>query len=655
MKNKKEEMKMIEKLKEYFKDFRFEYKDSKNKFYFINKYKILFSASFAIFGFVFGVIGFLFEGNHLLSSITNTMALFALNTPDSYAKSNIFLLLSTLFIASAIFSAALFTFFQEFVNRYIAKKIIKNNHIAVFGLGEINRAFLNSDFKDNQVVIIEENSKNTFIDEFRQEGFGVIIGDVLSSKQLELLNYETMDHAIIALGDDRINIELAIKIIEAIKRLGVESPTRLVVHIQNNELKEIFHQEFVLPSTENKLKIDIKTFSFYEECSKDLFDNKNIIPIEYIKTNNEFKSVILGDGKLASSMIKDILLLSNFPNKNKHTISLISKKAKDFYEQIKLQTFYDENKFPSVKFEIIEKDYKKISFYTQKIFLDKDLVNIFVCYDDEEINLNLSLELNNKIFLRNSSLKTQVYFAMFKEYSLSKEINSNDKFFGRFFTFGNQENIFSKDKLIDDDNYKIAKMIHNGYGDEFKKDVLTSLENLNQKWFNSTKFSDKLSNIAQSKHINVKLQALGLKKVKLKGEENDVNKLLESNRKTFDEVMIPLLKEVDLDHEKIKIASLELDKFWSDKEYEVLYMPNKYETLFEKLVEMEHERWNAYHYLNGWDYSQNKDKSLKLHDCLKSLHAFEEKHLQITVLYDIYSILYIPNYLASAGWKICKI
>ena len=50
-----------------------------------------------------------------------------------------------------------------------------------------------------------------------------------------------------------------------------------------------------------------------------------------------------------------------------------------------------------------------------------------------------------------------------------------------------------------------------------------------------------------------------------------------------------------------------------------------------------------------------KDKVKKSHPCLKPIYEFKELNLQITILYDIYSILYIPNYLASAGWEIEKI
>ncbi|TLP35497.1 NAD-binding protein [Arcobacter arenosus] len=660
---------MIKKIKEYLEEFKINYEESKSIFYFLNKYKILLGGVSAFLGFIFGVIGFLYEGKHLLESMTNTFALFALNTPDSYDETNIFLLLSTIFICITLFSAALFAFFQEFINRFIAKRIIAKNHIAVFGLGEINRAFLNSILNDDKTkdskesknsdlmtVIIDSDSTNSYIDEYRQQGFGVIVGDALSSTQLELLNYETMDYALIALGNDRINIELAIKIINKIKDEQINTPTRLIVHISNNELREIFHQEFILPVQDDKIQIDIKTFSFYDECSKDLFENNNLMQSEYLSTNDSFKSVVLGNGNLALSIIKDILLLSNFPNKNKHVITLIDQNSKEFFENIKLETYYDQKKFPTVEFEIIESNWKSPNFYKENIFTDKDLLNIYICYDDEENNVNLAMELKNRIYTKFTSSKTKIHFGIFSEYQLSHLINENKNTFERFFTFGNFNDIFSKEKLLDEEDYIIAKMIHHGYGDIFDENkLLLDKSELDKKWFNNTKFSDKLSNIAQAKHLNTKLQILGLKKEKIDEKELSKVKLLELNKKEFYSIIEPVLKESNISINRLKVASQELPKFWDNKNYEVIYMPTEFKTLFEKLIEIEHERWNSYHYLNGWEYDEIKNKNIKVHDCLKLLNEFKEKHLQITVLYDIYSILYIPNYLASAGFKIKKL
>ena len=44
----------------------------------------------------------------------------------------------------------------------------------------------------------------------------------------------------------------------------------------------------------------------------------------------------------------------------------------------------------------------------------------------------------------------------------------------------------------------------------------------------------------------------------------------------------------------------------------------------EKLARCEHNRWNAFHYLNGWKYSEKEDKIIKLHDCLVPYDSLNE-------------------------------
>lgn len=217
--------------------------------------------------------------------------------------------------------------------------------------------------------------------------------------------------------------------------------------------------------------------------------------------------------------------------------------------------------------------------------------------------------------------------------------------------------------MIDEKNYSIAKLIHNGYGDEFKRENLSLIESdLNTKWFKIDKYSDRLSNIAQTKHLNIKLQALGLTKEK---SSDCKQTILNNNIKIFDEVLDKLLQD---DYKKIKVsslkefyekihkASLEFNNFYKNprESYKVIYFPKEFQTIFEKLIESEHERWNAYHYINGWEYidAEKKDKDKKLHHCLKQISKFDKDYLKMTFLYDVYSILYIPNYLANAGFEI---
>lgn len=648
-------LKALNSLKNYFgksKEIKFktifkEFKNSKNKIYVLEKYKSYILPRFLLLGFVFAFIGFfIIDRHHILDSFTSSLQMLAFNLPSDYNSYNILFPISSILIAFVLFYAAITTFFSQAINNIILSNIRKQNHMVIFGLKDINRSFLNSnDYLGQTIIIDTQNEQN--LDLYKSKGYAVVNQDLINVK-LNPKHYSNMNRAIIALGDDKTNIDFTIKLINALATLENPISKRVIIHIVNDEMKEVFNQKVLDFETLSRAKIDIKTFSYFEECSNDLLEKYSFIDNEKIKEDKIIKSVILGDGDLATKIIKDILILSNLPKKNLHKIYILDRFANEFFEKLKLKTFYTREKFPSVEIILINKSFKRLEYFKEGILQDRELDNVYVIYDDENINLNLAIELNDKVFIKKNKLP-KLYLALYNNYHFLKD----GKFLENFIVFGREEEILSKERILDEKNYKIAKLVHNGYGDEFKRDNLVLDESsLDKKWFNTKNFSDKLSSIAQAKHLNIKLQALGLKKVP--SNENK-EELLKENIKIFDEMMIPLLKQADTSYEDIHKASLELEKVWSGESYEVKYLPKDYKTLFEQLIESEHERWNAYHFVNGWDFSDKKDKFAKLHNCLKPISEFKEKDLQITILYDIYATLYIPNYLASAGYKLEKI
>jgi hypothetical protein len=50
--------------------------------------------------------------------------------------------------------------------------------------------------------------------------------------------------------------------------------------------------------------------------------------------------------------------------------------------------------------------------------------------------------------------------------------------------------------------------------------------------------------------------------------------------------------------------------------------------------------------------AERTDKPTRRHACLVPLAEFDDEARRLTLLYDVYAILYIPNYLASSGYSI---
>ncbi|MCL1046851.1 hypothetical protein L2737_16200 [Shewanella electrodiphila] len=559
---------------------------------------------------------------------------------------------------------AILIYFKDSVNQRIVKAILQKEHITVFGLGEFNSALLNNEMAANSsaYVIFEKNKQNDKLDLFKKFGMGVVEGDVFNDKKLEILNFVTMQSGVIALGNDRLNVELATLIIEQYKQDKRSTPLKLVVHIINQDLNALFHQNFINPNNaENEtLQLDIQTFSFYEEAAE-AFLKGNFIDgegREIIDSDDDYNIVVAGDGELALNIIYLTAKLAHLPNENKLTIHLVDNQASAFKERVI-------KRYPGIlnvlALEAVNCNCHTLSYFQNDDLWFKDnLTHVVVCYDDEGLNLSITADLFNKTYLAKATdgeLTTRISFASFNNYNMSKIIDADKGSFKQFFTFADVKNICTRENVLDEQHELIAKLVNHQYAEEYLPTAQynlsdpSTLEAINNKWYNTLKLSDKLSNKAQSLHIDMKLKALGLQKVE---SDKTANDLLTLNLALFHGTLKSDRELLGLSDEFIQVYSLELPKLWEEgrEPIKIRYFPNEYSCMLEKLIRSEHNRWNAFHYLNGWQYNEIKSKPKKQHNCLMPLSDFLKLEHQLTVIYDLYAILYIPNYLANAGYEI---
>ncbi len=553
---------------------------------------------------------------------------------------------------------AILLYFKDTVNMQIVKKISQHKHVALFGLGAFGSALLEDEVQkeNSSSYIIFENSINKDkVEYFRSSGVGIVKGDAFDTQHLDILNFETMEYAVIALGNDRLNIELATTLIDNYK--DITTPIKLAVHIINQDLNTLFHQNII----SNKADlVDIQTFSFYEEVAESFFE-QNFIDgrsRDIMESKNDYHVVVVGHGELALNIIYQAVKIAHLPNENKLTIHIVDKEAESFKKRvIKRYTGILE----VVSLEAVSLDDETIEYFKQKeLWYKTDLTHVIVCYDEEERNIKIATDLFNKTYLASAvdgTLTTQINCAIFNAYKMSSKIDNDKDSFKQFFTFGDVKTICTKENLIDEKHDLLAKLVHNTYADEYEPSALYDLtdkkvsDSIHNKWYNSLKLNKKLSSKAQSKHMCMKLKALGLTKVR---SDQAPKELLQLNKEIFEESLKADRDALNLSDEFLKEYSKELPKLW-EKDLEpidIKYFPKTYSTMLEKLTRAEHNRWNAFHYLNGWRYNEVKSDQKKEHDCLMPLYEFKKPELQLTVLYDIYSILYIPNYLANAGYAI---
>jgi len=781
----------------------------KNIGYLIIKHKNIISVILAIISLTLGTIGFIRNSNGFWLSVINSLKLFGLDFPTKSENLNWCIDTAIILVIITLTFTIALIFIKDGMERFQIYISFRNDHIAVFGLGEASVSFLRSYSKGHRkerIVIIESNPNNKKLDEYRNLGYAVLVGDSLSESILQRLNFDKMKYALIAMGSDGLNIELAKSIIKKYKVKEVKTSIKLIVHILNPDLETLFIQnlEDINPDRhksylklkskkeetneeeKSKFKIDIKTFSFFNEAAETLFEEHAIDgdSSKYMLSGETFKSILIGNGELIKSVIYQIALLSHLPEENTHKVYIVDKCATDSMMQIYKRLHYSKSKFPKLNIEAIDIDKDSNEYFTNSIWSEKNIVNVIIAYEDEADNLNLAIELFNRTFkskaIENNGKIPKIIFAIYNQLFLSEIINSNKEAFKHFYTFGNSEKVLSYTSLIEEEKDMLAQLIHSGYDGAYKPDKLNSSNmHILAKWYDTTEYADRLSNIAQAKHIDMKLKAMGFKKryvfektndslsvsfigkktkledelmseelfrsyvpannynssentsmekkiryysLRKKATKNVVKKeeqkmiikkiLLSINRdlltKKFEKDRISsnviddthlikytekltsysnirkgysdkLEKEIDKlekefkkaqqsPEEKLKLQKAKEDAYDKSEQdclselqeksldnIKAEYFPQDFDTLFEKMIRVEHNRWMAYHYLNGWEYSQIKNKAKKEHNCLIPLENFNNDAMKKAVIYDMYSFLYLPNYLAEAGYEMIPI
>lgn len=495
--------------------------------------------------------------------------------------------------------------------------IKKGNHIIIFGLGENNKVYieseLSSDKYQNKIIIIEQNKDNLYIQHFNDKGIPVLIGDATDLNLINSLSIQKSKHIVISVGDDMMNLEIATQILSNESYQNHNKP--IYIHIEDRSLRH-FHKNNGIFQNSN-----IKIFSYYADAARELFEKYDIdgLSSDLIQSDSAYSIVVVGNNNLAYEVIFQACIIGQLPNENQLTIYCIDKDASDFQQNIELNYTEIQN-VPNVKLIYLQLDPNSKVFYLDEVW-QSNPTNIILCYENDQKNLDIASNLANISFLQpiaEDSLNTKILIAMFNSYNLSGTLKNNNQIFKNFFVFGQQYDINNKKYLIDEERDKMAKAVNALY---VKKGPI-AIEELTSYQFkyidydmNDTRTGEELwknlsyfkkeSNRAVADQIKTKLKYLGLRY-----EKNDLvseNELLKLN--------------------------------------ETLYYSHVNNEFI--LAKNEHNRWNAFHYLNGYKQIPFLSKTEKKR--LENFHESSKAHMCLVSSYEVFGIS--SNELIQLGYN----
>ena len=616
-----------------YKGFYNNFKQSNNKFLFLYRQKYLVLITLFSLVILFSAIGFTGSDrtNSLLEGINKTAALFTLNYSDD--KSHYLEWAKFFAIVFDVYSISLL-FFSNFSNRLTVYFAQKKPYSFLIGSSSQNQFLLKQWENPNSLLVLTDNEKPHTIAALKERGFGVLT--LATRNIINELDFKNLKHAVISSDDDLQNISLSMTLFDQATNAGSSG----VVHVRldNRDLAVLFRQDLI-NNAMAKSKVELVSYSSYELITKQLFSEYSILgrQQQLIKSNEAWSTIVIGASKLSMEIIYYLASAAHFPEQNHLTIYCIDKDADAFCTKIE-KTFSGIKNIPHLSLEAVNLDHECLAFYKDDHWRVKNLANIIIATDDDEVNLDIAVKLQDTTFIEEVSIgstagdafKTNVLFALYNDVTLGERINSDAGIYKHFYSFANFSKVLTKENLIDEKFDAIAKRIHYDYIEANSVEDVPP-ESINKAWIQAT-YNDRESSRSQAAHIDSKLLALGLSKKK---SAKKVSVLLKSNPLALKNKII----DRDISDEQLR-------------DFKVGYFPQSFDTLFHKLARSEKNRWNAFHYLKGWEYDENLDKKAKKHDCLMPIESFKTDRVKISYRYDLLSILNIPKYLALAGYEI---
>lgn len=470
------------------------------------------------------------------------------------------------------------------------------NHFIICGLGQ-KGLLLTKDLRkaDQQVVVIEQDGNNPYLEICRELGAIAIVGNARDAKALLKAGVRQAKHLIAVCGEDATNVEIAEQA-EILMRGRKGKSLVCTLHLADPYLWTILRaREF---AREQISSIRVEMFNVYDSGARILLRDTIGTHI----ANQHPHLLIIGMGRLAEHLIVHAarewcLQTENLERKLRITVVDQNVKNKLANLQVRFPLLIKACEFEQREHYTNWPDLEKVIF---PLSADKQLpvTNAYICFDDSTLGLQAGFTLLQYLEDQNKELM----ISMTEDTGLAtflREINSPE--FKNISAFGLLENT-CKIELLDDGTHEaLARIIHEDYVRREAQKGNTIKDNPSMVKWDELPDELKESNRRQADHIGVKLAAIGCG-----------------------------------------------IKPWRDYGKEKFSFKN--EEIF-KLAKIEHERWCEDKKHEGWKYGEKRDDIRKLHPDLVDWDSLPDSER----VKDIETVKLIPSLLARAGFQIYKL
>jgi predicted dinucleotide-binding enzyme len=415
--------------------------------------------------------------------------------------------LAPLVPAWAILRAAAILFREQLQT---LRLLLTTQHVVICGLGrkglQLAREFR---ARGDRVVVIEEDADDDAVRTCRELGVTTLVASATDSTTLSKARVPYAHRVFAVCGDDGTNVEIAVRVYDAVRaRPDRASPSvQCYVQVVDLELCELFRQQRIFTETGDPLEVRI--FNTFENSARLLWQSHPLDRVPIPRNDpRPVHLIVIGFGQMGEGVVLQAARTAHFANVAKPRITvvdeLVDDRRKRFSARYPQFDYVCESAFLAGRAE----DADVVTEVCRLAGQPGTIPTIAVCLDGDARGLSTALSLLAKL----RSNATPVMVRMAEASGLATLLDATDgrasPLAGRLHAFGMTSQSCSSDLLLNEGLDRVARTIHNlqvqRYRDEGKAEGNPSAAPWEQL---SETLKD--SNRHQADHIPVKLRAIG--------------------------------------------------------------------------------------------------------------------------------------------------
>ena len=400
--------------------------------------------------------------NNILQAAYNTLTLFVLEGDWTGTESLPWQLEIARFVAPIFLITGLVIVLTKGVWIQVENFFIRfrRRHVVVVGLGNRSWQFVQSCQGRYKLVIVEINPDNPHIDQARNLGMSVVVGDILNASMFKQINLVDARHLVAFTGDDGINVELTIKARAFIRDFGAE---QLLIHM-HVESRHIAEQLEDYPKFfSDSAAAQVNFFSVYDLSARILFRDYPPENFAHYFGQNQVHIALYNFGAQSEVILLHAVQNCQFANESRVRFTVFDDQARE-----KGRHFF--SAYPTLEslcvVEFIEMPIlEKKSLEEIHTELLQSVTEHVICFINDEDNLELALMLRSML-LKRKNCNAPIIVHMEQSSGLAQLLESN---FGGpeipdgLYPFGMLDQVLHNENVLADGLDILARAFHESY------------------------------------------------------------------------------------------------------------------------------------------------------------------------------------------------